>query len=134
MQWPIIPIKNLTSLFPLIFPSKLISLYALGRLKWILDIIWPLNQHSNLKNQRNRKKTSFNDKFFEWDYLHLTALMKETYFKNHRNSNDWEQTKCGVARQRSLVGRFFERIGWSSCSIDFWTGTFFKVHLLIQNS
>ena len=37
MQWPIIPIKNLT----------------LGRIKWILDIIWPLNQHFNLKNQRN---------------------------------------------------------------------------------
>ena len=46
-------IKNLTSLFPLIFLSKHISLYALGRLKWILDIIWPLNQHFNLKNQRN---------------------------------------------------------------------------------
>ena len=28
----------------------------LGRLKWILDIIWPLNQHFNLKNQRNRIK------------------------------------------------------------------------------
>ena len=24
---------------------------------------------------------SLNDKFFEWDLLHLTALMKETYFK-----------------------------------------------------
>ena len=53
MQWPIIPIKNLTSLFPLIFLSKHISLHALGRLKWVLDIIWPLNQHFNLKNQRN---------------------------------------------------------------------------------
>jgi hypothetical protein len=56
VQWPIIPIKNLTSLFPLIFLSKHISVYALGRLKWILDIIWPLNQHFNLKNQRNLKK------------------------------------------------------------------------------
>ena len=46
-------IKNLTSLFPLIFLSKHISLYALGRLKWILDIIWPLNQYFDLKNQRN---------------------------------------------------------------------------------
>ena len=53
MQWPIIPIKNLTSLFPLIFLSKHISLYALGRLNWILDIIWHLNQHFILKNQRN---------------------------------------------------------------------------------
>ena len=45
--------NNLTSLFPLNFLSKHISLYALGRLKWILDIIWPFNQHFNLKNQRN---------------------------------------------------------------------------------
>ena len=28
-------------------------MYSLGRLKWILDIIWPFNQHFNLKNQRN---------------------------------------------------------------------------------
>jgi hypothetical protein len=26
------------------------------------------------------EKTSLNDKYLEWDYLHLTALMKETYF------------------------------------------------------
>jgi hypothetical protein len=25
-------------------------------------------------------KTSFNVKFFDWNYLHLTALTKETYF------------------------------------------------------
>ena len=56
MQWPIIPIKNLTSLFPLIFLSKHICEYALGRIKWIIDIIWPWNQHFNLKNQRNWKK------------------------------------------------------------------------------
>ena len=36
----------------MIFLSKHISLYALGRLKWILDIVSPLNQHFNLKNQR----------------------------------------------------------------------------------
>ena len=28
------------------------------------------------------EKTSLNVKFFDWDYLHLTALMKETYFNN----------------------------------------------------
>ena len=27
-----------------------------------------------------------NVKFFDWDYLHLTALMKETYFKNFYNN------------------------------------------------
>ena len=51
--------KNLTSLFPLIFLSKHINLYALGWLKWILDIVWPLNQHFNLKNQRNWRTTFF---------------------------------------------------------------------------
>ena len=54
----------------LIFLSKHISLYALGRLKWILDTIWHFNQ---------------NVKIFEWDKLHLTALKKETYFSNRTN-------------------------------------------------
>jgi hypothetical protein len=40
----------------MIFLSKCSSSYALGRLKWILDIIWPLNQSFNLKNQRNWMK------------------------------------------------------------------------------
>ena len=45
-------IKANILLFLLIqFATK--GLYALGRLKWILDIIWPLNQHFKLKNQRN---------------------------------------------------------------------------------
>ena len=44
-----IPFKNLTSLFPLIFLLKPISVYALGRLKWILDIIWPFNQRNWIK-------------------------------------------------------------------------------------
>ena len=39
--------KKFTSLFPLIFLSKLISLYELGRPNWILDIIWPLNHYFN---------------------------------------------------------------------------------------
>ena len=43
----------------MIFLWKQISLYALGRLKWILDIVWPLNQHFNLKNQRNWRTTFF---------------------------------------------------------------------------
>ena len=64
MQWPIIPNKNLTSVFPLMFLSKHISFYALGSLKWILDIIWPLNQHFNLKNQRNWIKQVLMIKFW----------------------------------------------------------------------
>ena len=78
VQWPIIPIQNSTSLFPLTFLSKHISVYALGRLKWILDIIWPLNQLFNLKNQRNWKKQVWMLNF--WLGLLVTALMKETYF------------------------------------------------------
>ena len=46
--------KNLTSPFPLIFLSKHISLYALGRSKWILDIIWPIIILT--ENQRNLLK------------------------------------------------------------------------------
>ena len=45
--------KNLTSLLPLIFLWKHISLYAIGRIWWILDIIWPLIHNFQLKNQRN---------------------------------------------------------------------------------
>ena len=29
------------------------------------------------------EKTSLNVKYFDWDYLHLTALMKETYFNTY---------------------------------------------------
>ena len=101
MQWPIIPIKNLTFLFPMIFLSKHISLHALGRLKWVLDIIWPLNQHFKLKNQRNRLKQVWqieqiraklkkpwkflfwftsNDKILEVWSVSLCVLNEETYF------------------------------------------------------
>ena len=56
--------KNFTSLFPLTFLSKPISLYALGRIRWILDIIWHLNQHFKLKNQRNWLKQVWMLKFW----------------------------------------------------------------------
>ena len=38
---------------------------------------------STFQSEKPKKleKTSLNDKFFDWDYLHLTALMKETYFR-----------------------------------------------------
>ena len=64
--------KNFTSLFPLTFLSKHISLYALGRLKWILDIIWPLNQHFKLKNQRNWLKQVRMWKF--WNVMNCILL------------------------------------------------------------
>ena len=54
----------MTSLFPLIFQSKHINLYALGRLKSELYIfIWPLKQHFKLKNQRNWRKQIWMLKF-----------------------------------------------------------------------
>ena len=74
--------KNFTFLFPLIFLSKHISLYALGRIRWILDIIWPLNQHFKLKNQRNWLNQVWMWKFWNvmncillhW-YKHLTLVL-----------------------------------------------------------
>ena len=33
-----------------------------------------------MEKLKKLEKTSLNDKCLEWDYLHLTALMKETYF------------------------------------------------------
>ena len=64
--------KNFTSLFPLIFLSKHISLYALGRIRWILDIIWPLNQHFKLKNQRNWLNQVWMWKF--WNVINCILL------------------------------------------------------------
>jgi hypothetical protein len=63
---------TLISLFPLIFLSKHISLYALGRLKWILDIIWPLNQLFKLKNQRNWLRQVWMWKF--WNVINCILL------------------------------------------------------------
>ena len=48
----------------MIFLSKHISLYALGRIRWILDIIWPLHQNFKLKNQRNWLKQVWALKFW----------------------------------------------------------------------
>ena len=50
---------------------KHISLNAL-RLKWILDIIWPFNQHFNLKNQRNWIKQVLIIKF--WSGINCILL------------------------------------------------------------
>jgi hypothetical protein len=41
-----------------------------------------LTFRSTFQSEKPKKleKTSLNDKFFDWDYLYLAALMKETYF------------------------------------------------------
>ena len=83
MQWPIMAIKNLTSLFPLIFLSKHINLYALGRLKWTLDIVWPLNQHFNMKNQRNWRTTFFMLRFLIGIICILLHRLKKLTLRGH---------------------------------------------------
>ena len=62
----------------MIFLSKHISLYALDRLKWILDIIWPLNQHFMLKKPKKFAKISLNVKILECDnciFVHCTKKL-----------------------------------------------------------
>ena len=83
MQWPIIPIKNSTFLFPLIFLSKPICVYALGRIKWILDNIGPWNQHFNLKNQRNWKKQVWMLNFLIGIICILLHWWKKLTLENH---------------------------------------------------
>ena len=39
-----------------------------------------LGVRSPCEKPKKLEKTSLNVRFFDWDYLHLTALMKETYF------------------------------------------------------
>ena len=41
-----------------------------------------LTFESTFQSEKTKKleKTSLNVKFFDWDYLHLSALMKESYF------------------------------------------------------
>ena len=60
------------------FLSKHISLYALGRIRWILDIIWPLHQHFKLKNQRNWLTQVWMWKFWSVINCFFCALNKET--------------------------------------------------------
>ena len=43
----------------------------------------PLRRASGQKPKK-LEKISLNDKFFDWDYLHLTALKKETYFNRKK--------------------------------------------------
>ena len=77
--------KNFTSLFPLIFLSKHISLYALGRIRWILDIIWPLNQHFKLKNQRNWLNQVWMWKF--WNVMNCILLHWYKHLTLHKILN-----------------------------------------------
>ena len=90
--------KNFTSLFPLIFLSKHISLYALGRLKWILDIIWPLNQHFKLKNQRNWLKQV-------WMWKLITCILLHWRKKLTLVSVQW-QWNSSIIRNKGQIGSF----------------------------
>ena len=80
MQWPIIPLKNFIIPISIDISIKTHQLYALGRLKWILDIIWPLNQPKKLE------KTSLNVKFLSGincTLLHLRKKLTLAWAKDH---------------------------------------------------
>ena len=112
--------KKLTSLFPLIFLSKHISLYALGRIRWILDIIWPLNQHFRLKTQRNWLKqvsmlkfwSVINCLFMHWTkkltlavkyfYLFTYITLETTHFISWRFGNYKFRLHLSTVRSFSL--------------------------------
>jgi hypothetical protein len=66
---------------------------------------------STFQSEKPKKleKTSLNDKFFDWDYLHLTALMKETYFSNANASRE-----CNFA-MGIILGKVFPQALWHSC-------------------
>ena len=75
------------------FYQNTISLYALGRIRWSLYIIWPLNWHFMLKNQRNWLKQVWTWKlwsvincfFIHWMMkLTLACLTKIIYEINKR--------------------------------------------------
>ena len=44
-------------------------------------------------------KTSFNVKFFDWDYLHLIAQTKETYFR--KKSDKTRFLEASLVRKRT---------------------------------
>ena len=89
----------ITSLSPLIFLLKHISLYALGRLKWILDIFWPFNQHFNLKNQRNGIKQVLMINF--WNDINCILLHWQKKTTLHLHLCGSEGT---IARTHSISG------------------------------
>ena len=116
MQWSIIPIKNLTSLFPLIFLSQHISLYALHRLQGILDIIWPLNQRFNLKNKRNWIKQVLMLKF--WNGLICILLHRPKKLTLGRCGGRWLQF---FVHKTTNTLKFLIRVLHFYCFLGFFT-------------
>ena len=95
----------------MIFLSKHTSLHA-GRLKWILDIIWPLNQRFNLKNQRNWLKWIWMLRF--WSVINCIFLLwakKLTLtfiFCLNNNTKNFS-----FEREKNLIFEYhLEQIGW----------------------
>ena len=99
----------------MVFLSKHISLYALGRLKWILDIIWPLNQHFNLKIQRNWIKQVLMLKFLSGInciLLHwrkkLTLFNSEKFLLNYSLFKvNWVNFNTSFAKKVGLMACLF---------------------------
>jgi hypothetical protein len=76
-----------------------------------------LTFQSTFQSEKSKKlaKTSLNVKFFDWDYLHLTALMKESYFrvlKKESVNTINQQCKCQqmLGRRSAQLGL---AIGWA---------------------
>ena len=49
------------------------------------------------------EKTSLNVKFFDWDYLHLTTLMKETYFKDLDSEDLYSEDDISTVSEEAIV-------------------------------
>ena len=66
------------------FYQNHINLHALNRIMWVLDLIWPSNQHFKLENQRNRLNKFWytsNGKILEVWFVGLSVLNEEIYFR-----------------------------------------------------
>ena len=67
----------------------------------------PTNKLLEPLETSSRLKTSLIVKFFDWDYLHLTAHTKETYFKRDRTLY-----RILILHDFRLMGILFHRAEW----------------------
>ena len=87
---------------------KHISLYALGRLKWILDVIWHLNQHFNLKNQRNWIKQVLMLRFLMsitslWEVPHFIYFHKKRHFAAPLKENKTKNSRNRICKKKLVL-------------------------------
>ena len=76
-------------------------------------------------------KTRFNDKCFEWDYLHLTALTKETYFIKYDGVTPLHLAASnGHVKICQLI---MEHLSDKNPANDYWLGGFTPFHEAAKN-